>query len=226
MEFIWIYVYYLICQIAKKLTTAGTNSQWIQSLAIALYTIALLVWLFLSGKARKLGLCRIKRNYARFAEIAFFLLVFPMCNLFTSAYLEKDPAVIVMTFSICLIEEIFFRGLLLQYLKRYGIKACVLLSSGLFALYHLGNLFVLRDVGYVLLQTVAAFSAGICYAVYVLLLDSLLPCAAAHLFVNITAAPDMNIQTGALLMCTGVSCFCYYYFMGKKVLADKGETLK
>ena len=30
------------------------------------------------------------------------------CNLFTSAYLEKDPAVIVKTFSICLIEEIFY----------------------------------------------------------------------------------------------------------------------
>lgn len=216
----------MICQIAKKLTTAGTNSQWIQSLAIALYTIALLVWLFLSGKARKLGLCRIKRNYARFAEIAFFLLVFPMCNLFTSAYLEKDPAVIVMTFSICLIEEIFFRGLLLQRLKRYGLKACVLLSSGLFALYHLGNLFVIRDVGYVLLQTISAFSAGMCYAVSAILMDSLLPCVVAHFFVNITAAPDMDIRTGALWVCSGISCFCYYYFGGKKIIVDKGESLK
>ena len=224
MEFIWIYVYYLICQIAKKLTTAGTNSQWIQSLAIVLYTIALLVWLLLSGKARKLGLCRIKRNYARFAEIAFFLLVFPMCNLFTSAYLEKDPAVIVMTFSICLIEEIFFRGLLLQRLKRYGLKACVLLSSGLFALYHLGNLFVIRDVGYVLLQTISAFSAGMCYAVSAILMDSLLPCVVAHFFVNITAAPDMDIRTGALWVCSGISCFCYYYFGGKKIIVDKGES--
>lgn len=74
----------------------------------------------------------------------------------------------------------FFRGLLLQRLKRYGLKACVLLSSGLFALYHLGNLFVIRDVGYVLLQTISAFSAGMCYAVSAILMDSLLPCVVAH----------------------------------------------
>ena len=89
---------------------------------------------------------------------------------------------------------------------------------------HLGNLFVIRDVGYVLLQTISAFSAGMCYAVSAILMDSLLPCVVAHFFVNITAAPDMDIRTGALWVCSGISCFCYYYFGGKKIIVDKGES--
>ena len=215
MEFIWICLYGLTWQIAEKLTEAGITGQWVKPLAILLYTAALLIWLHHSGRAGMIRLCWIRQSSARLWEIALFLLLFPAYNLLLSVHLQKDPALIIVTGLACLIEEIFFRGFLLQYLKRYGTRVCVLISSGLFALYHLGNLFAIQDIGYVLLQTVSAFSAGICYAVSVILTGSLLPCVLSHILTNLTAAPVTDAQTGLLWVCIGLSCFSYFYFLRK-----------
>lgn len=91
--------------------------------------------------------------------------------------LNNDPAVLALYgLSVVvippLVEEIMFRGVILQSLRRYGDGFAVLVSAILFGLYH-GNL----------IQMVFAFLSGLALGYVVIRTNSLLPSILIH-FIN------------------------------------------
>ncbi len=92
--------------------------------------------------------------------------------------LNNDPAVLVLygvSLAVIppLVEEIMFRGVILQSLRRYGDGFAVLFSAALFGLYH-GNL----------IQMVFAFLSGLALGFVVIRTGSLLPAVLIHFFNN------------------------------------------
>lgn len=227
MAFIWICLYYLTHLAAENFVPPMGNSRLFSAMALLLYTGSLFLWLFRSGRAETIRLCRIRTSKKSAVLAAAMLLLFPLYNCLTAAYLETNFSAILLTFCVCAAEEVFFRGFLLQYLKRYGIKASIIISSVIFAVYHLGNYSAVPDMMFVSFQTLSAFSAGMCYAVSIALLDSIVPCILAHFLTNLTADPSAvpEIQLQLLGLCIGLSCFfCICFFKNiKKYRYDKGE---
>lgn len=92
--------------------------------------------------------------------------------------LTNDPAVIAL-YGLCvvvippLVEEIMFRGVVLQSLRRYGDGFAVLVSAILFGLYH-GNL----------IQIVFAFLSGLALGFVAVRTNSLLPSMLIHCLNN------------------------------------------
>lgn len=91
--------------------------------------------------------------------------------------LNNDPAVLALYgLSVViippLVEEIMFRGVILQSLRRYGNGFAVLVSAMLFGMYH-GNL----------IQMVFAFLSGLALGYVVIRTNSLLPSILIH-FIN------------------------------------------
>ena len=121
--------------------------------------------------------------------------------------------------AVCATEELFFRGFLLRFLMRFGAVPAILLSSVVFALFHLVNL-AAGSVIYTLAQVLCAFAAGVCFAAAAALSGSLLPGFAAHLLSNITAAPAPADPAPLLWLCIALYC-CYGAVLCKQLSVNK-----
>ena len=96
----------------------------------------------------------------------------------------------VFVFSTALVEELVFRGVLLnivfQYMRRSKLPYVfsVLISSGIFAAFHLFNLFEGASIEGVLLQMVYTFLIGCMFAVIQIKMGSVWYCVILHALFN------------------------------------------
>lgn len=212
---LWICAYGLIYILAELLVQAKKFSPWFLPLTMFGYTCALLLWIFRRGKSRSVGLCAIRKMPAKSYWQLLPLLLFPLYNIMTRRYLEGNLADALLMFSICTVEEIFFRGFLLHYFKKHGAFSAVLFSSILFALFHLANFVNGNPLLYTLMQFLSAFSVALCYGAATLHFRSLIPGLLAHFLTNMTAgeANDLTqMHWGFLWFCIVASCFFGIYF--------------
>jgi len=89
-------------------------------------------------------------------------------------------------------EETFFRGVVLGVLRPGGAVRAVVLSSLLFGMVHLGNVFVRPSVALVVAQAVGAVCFGIAYGALRLRLATIWPLIALH------ALHDLLLRVGGL----------------------------
>lgn len=103
--------------------------------------------------------------------------------------------------SVALLEETFFRGLLLPVLektfdkRRHATLLAVIVSSAVFALFHLVNLAFGADIGYTLLQIGYTFLTGAMLAVMLLETGNLWLCIAVHFLFDVGGmlVPELGV---------------------------------
>lgn len=124
------------------------------------------------------------------------LLLLPVVILSFSPYLfgfrKLDSEELTITFLICLligvIEEFSYRGIMYNAIQPYGDTAAVIVSSAVFGLIHLPNMFYNKDIEGTLYQMVFAFGFGLIMAVVRYKTGLLLPQLLVH------ALWDFNIK--------------------------------
>lgn len=202
MLYIWIILYgmlFTLSEAAAEILHAGI---WLSTIVMTVYTTLLVLWAFRTGWAHQYGLLipRIKNSLS-----SFFLplALLPLCNLLiTKPSLPAFPAGLLM-FCICIVEEFFFRGMLLSFLVKSVGRWGIFLSAVFFSLFHLVNLASGMELSNVLMQTASALAAGLIYSIVRLSCGSLIPCIAAHFFTNITAGElshPLSVQHLAIWM--------------------------
>lgn len=214
MTLLWIASYGLVYALASYLPRG--EYPWAVPLAMLGYSTALILWVFRTGQARHLGLST-PRNIRCIRFLP--LLMLPVCNLLTAETISLSFPTFLLMLAVCAAEELFFRGFLLQFLMRYGAIPAVLLSSLVFALFHLVNL-TAGSALYTWAQVLCAFAAGICFAAATVLTGSLLPGFAAHFLSNITAAPVPSDPAPLLWLCI-VLYGCYGAVLCKQLSVNK-----
>jgi len=122
------------------------------------------------------------------------LVNFPWAGLFTgNVYVTGAryiPLYILYVVSIALVEELVFRGVLLNIVFRYTRRSklpyvfAVLISSAIFAAFHLFNLFVVFDPIGVTLQVGYTFLIGCMFAVIQIKMGSVWYCVLFHALFN------------------------------------------
>ena len=122
------------------------------------------------------------------------LVNFPWAGLFTgNVYVTGAryiPLYILYVISIALVEELVFRGVLLNIVFRYTRRSklpyvfAVLISSAIFAAFHLFNLFVVFDPIGVTLQVGYTFLIGCMFAVIQIKMGSVWYCVLFHALFN------------------------------------------
>lgn len=114
--------------------------------------------------------------------------------------------ILMNNFYACLIapviEEIIFRGYILNNLRRFGNVPAIILSSVLFALFH-GNLY----------QFANPILAGMLFSFIVIRTNSIVPSIIAHMFNNTTALV-MSLCTSAFGNSTGTVITLVIYAIG------------
>lgn len=120
------------------------------------------------------------------------LLTLALFNFGIERGIEIDFLTVVYMISISVVEEIFFRGILLRFFIKRNKLYGIVVSSVVFAAFHLLNLFRHQDYVYIIMQVLCAFVVGICYAAIVVQYHSLIPCFTAHALTNITGFDSIS----------------------------------
>lgn len=201
MVFLWGTMYGVVYALASGLQN---RNPWTVPLAMLGYTAGLVFWILRTGQAQRLGLCAFR--WGNMGGLCRYLplLMLPLYNLLTAkAFCTSIPTIVLML-AVCAAEEVFFRGFLLRYLMRFGTPSAVIVSSGIFALFHLVNLTEGCRVTYIWTQVAAAFAVGLCYGIGAVQSGSLIPGFLGHFLTNITAAPVANEPSPFLWLCIGL----------------------
>jgi len=101
-------------------------------------------------------------------------------------------------------EELYYRGLIIQMLRRFEWRTLALVACALFALPHLSNLAAGASVGYTALQVAYAFLFGLVALEIVTLTGSLWPAMVWHAVHDAIANMTGSELTGAAAVAVGV----------------------
>lgn len=192
MIFVWIALYGLILSLSKS----PIVSPWVTSLTMILYVLILIFLIFQTGQNQSIGLRAM--NFRQAYENLFFfpLCVIPLYNILHGTANSIDIAQSLFIAGVSVVEELYFRGFLLNLLSKRSKFNGILLSSGVFALFHAVNLFSSLDLPYTLMQILVAFVVGVCYSAVSVKSGSLIPCMIAHCLTNVTGLKCESIGIG------------------------------
>ncbi len=199
---IWILAYCLLMSVGDSLSAAAGLEKSV-TLAVGLLLSAVLL-LFLKKNAlfEAYGLCPSKFS-AR--SMLFYLPVLLMlsANLWHGVTLNYGAVetVLYILSMLCVgfLEEVIFRGLLFNAMRKDSLKAAVIVSSVTFGIGHIINLVNGSGAELLpnLLQIVYATAAGFMFVMMYLKTDSLIVCIAAHGLFNAISvfADESNVTT-------------------------------
>ncbi len=137
-----------------------------------------------------LGLCAFKGDIKK--HLYFLpLIVLSLVNIWNGFQMNMEIlpsifAVISMLF-VGFLEEIIFRGLLFNAMKKDGLASAVVVSSVTFGIGHAVNLLLGAPVMETILQLIYATAIGFLFTSLFLSGKSILPLIASHMFINATS---------------------------------------
>ena len=199
----WIIAYCVLLSVGDNISVS------LGVINVATFPIALLLsvvlFLFLksNGLLERYGLCKSK---VPAAKMLFYIPVLVMltANLWHGfgIYVSPLEAVCYALTMLCVgfLEEVIFRGLLFNAMRKDGVKSAIIVSSLTFGIGHIVNLFNGSGAELLpnLLQVVYATAAGFMFVMIYYKTESLIVCIVAHgvfnalsVFVNEAAVTDM-----------------------------------
>ncbi len=187
---LWIFVYVAGFSCADQLSKSiGIEKLITVCLGLVLSSV-LLAFIFRNRLFRHTGLCAFEgsvRNCLYFIPLAVLSLV----NVWNGFQMNYSAFVsvlwLVSMLFVGFLEEIIFRGLLFNAMRKDNLKTAVIVSSLTFGIGHIVNLLSGAPFLDTLLQIVYASAIGFLFTVIFLTGKSLLPCIAAHAFINMTS---------------------------------------
>lgn len=181
--------------------------------AVTIYSVTLIVYLYTTHRLTAYGLCRIREPKFYLIGGSFPFIAIILCNLYMNfSDLVQMVGVydIILVFFCAFIEELFFRG---WFFSKFDVKNYVIISSVLFAVSHILNLFNGSDVIYTIFQVLWAFCMGISFALLRLISGSIIPGVIYHYIINMTSLGQTNVFITELISTLIIAVFCMIYLM-------------
>lgn len=186
-----IYFSYLIFKIFLQKEITGTDNSILKTMYFfrmdkLLFCVPILYYFIKTNKEKKyfkvnkkLNITDIVTYFALIYGINFFLnLISSAINIEGQKFIVQRPIYTDIIYAICIapvLEEIVFRGVLMTYLKKYGIQTAIIVSSLFFGISH-----------YNIYMIIPAFFIGIVLA-YVSYKYSIKYSILLHILLNIVA---------------------------------------
>ena len=224
----WIIAYCVLMSAGDALSSALGIEKSVTLLIGLLLSAVLIVFLKKNALFEEYGLCRPK---ASAGSMLFYLPVLIMLttNLWHGVALNADilETVLYILSMLCVgfLEEVIFRGLLFEAMRKDSLKAAVIVSSVTFGIGHIINLLNGSGAELIpnLLQVVYATAAGFMFVMMYLKSKSLVGCIVAHgifnalsVFANEEVSQKTQIITCILLTAITSSYAAYIAWSMKK----------
>jgi len=223
MIFFWIMLYGIAHFAGKSLDWRYDAADWGYAAVMLLYAVLLVLWTIRTGNYRPVRLNTVHWNGIRDFPYFLPLAVLPAYNLIAGGFCLPSGTDVLIMLSISVTEELFFRGYLLSFLREKGNASAIFITSILFALLHGANWFENADWIYVLLQMLSAFVVSICFCKITIRFRSVLPCMAAHFFINITGTGSIENSTHLFGLAV---CIAIYACYGMWLSCEAKQTIK
>lgn len=218
MSVIWIILYGIIYSVSEKISKSFGENHILTVFAILFYIVALYVFLKRQKRLSVYGLS-FPKIWSK-TDIGWLMpfLIFPLANI----YLQENKTMlqnswimfILMLFTVFL-EELLFRGYLFVYLiEKCGIHnkwIGMIVSSVLFGMLHIVNLFQGADFLYTIVQMFCACGIGLCLCVLVSKYNSIFPGVIIHYLINITSF-NMEKSNYHVLLCFFILSVFYIFY--------------
>ena len=225
MVFVPIIAYVLIMSLFENLNTGGS----LENCKVCVTGVLLVLLGLYTLKSQKKGTYRFMPTESLQWKKLLFLL--PMIVISTANLWHGDisfdvsvDTVLYMISMVCIgfIEELLFRGYLLQYLQRHVAKRAVQICGFTFGLGHIVNLMNGADVYSTILQIIYAVAIGYMLSVFVVKTGHILPCCVFHatfnalsVFTNeVVITRNSETLFGALLTALSIG---YGVYLNKRV---------
>ena len=208
----WIIAYCVLMSVGDALSVSiGMDKSVTLAIGIVLSGIVLL-FLKKHGLSRDYGLCAPKAS-AKSMLFYIPILVMLTANLWYGVTLNygvlETVLYILAMFCVGFLEEVIFRGLLFEAMRKDNVKAAIIVSSVTFGIGHIINLINGSGAELLpnLLQVIYATAAGFMFVMMYYKSKSLIGCIVAHgafnalsVFANeANATAEMRILTAILL---------------------------
>ena len=208
----WIIAYCVLMSVGDALSASiGIDKSVTLAIGILLSAI-LLLFLKKHGLSRDYGLC-VPKTSAKSMLYYIPILVMLTANLWYGVVLNygalETVLYILAMFCVGFLEEVIFRGLLFEAMRKDSVKAAIIVSSVTFGIGHIINLINGSGAELIpnLLQVIYATAAGFMFVMMYYKSKTLLVCIAAHgvfnalsVFANeANATAEMRILTAILL---------------------------
>jgi membrane protease YdiL (CAAX protease family) len=208
IEVVIIGVYILAGTIANHLSLAGnTYSDSVVILADSVLAVVAVAILARSHGWRKIGFREIPRDNRR----ALYLFALPflpvIVNLASGIPQMLTVTTIVfyagLTLLVGFVEEVYFRGIMLQSLKTKGVLRAVIVTAFLFGATHaLNALGGISSPLYAILQVGYATAIGLTFAALVLATNLIWPLILAHWLINFASFLNSGGEVGGTVVTT------------------------
>ena len=230
---VWIVAYCVLMSVGDSFSAMIGIEKSITLPIGVILTVILLVFLKKNGLFEAYGLCRAK---ASAKSMLYYIPIFVMltANLWYGVALNLSPleTVLYVLAMLCvgLLEEIIFRGLLFEAMRKDSVKAAIIVSSITFGIGHIINLINGSGAELLpnLLQVMYATAAGFMFVMMYYKTKSLIGCIAAHgvfnalsVFANeANETPQMRIISAILLTVITGAYAAYIAWTMKKEKTD------
>ena len=216
---LWIIVYCVLMSVGDSLSTMVGVEKAVTLAVGLLLSATLLMFLRKHDLFDSYGLCRTKVS-ARSMLYYLPVLIMLTVNFWYGVNLNygATETVLYILSMLCVgfLEEVIFRGLLFNAMRKDGVKSAIIVSSLTFGIGHIVNLINGSGVELLpnLLQVVYATAAGFMFVMIYYKTESLLVCIGAHgvfnalsVFVNEAAVTDVM----RILSCVFLIVICGGY---------------
>ena len=232
---VWIVAYIVLMSLGDNLSDMIKISKLI-TLPIALLLSLILFFFITNNKLLKTyGLQKAKVHPKK---MLFYVpcIILLTANLWFGVKLNYTPLETVLyiltMFCVGFLEELIFRGLLFNTMKKDNLKTAIIVSSLTFGIGHIVNLFNGSGADLLpnILQVIYATSAGFMFVMLYHKSDSLIICILVHsLFNGLSAfaveAPSINLQILSCILLTAITGVYAIYLALTKVDDEKSISL-
>jgi membrane protease YdiL (CAAX protease family) len=229
MELIVVFVYLLAGTVAHFLRLSNLGLYGIAQVGLTIAAASILVamgWWWVVGFRRPHDWSDL-----RYFIVPFLPLVINLIPGVEVTSLRHLGVVLAITLMVGFVEEVFFRGLMLNALKARGLWRAAVITALLFGLTHAMNVLAGKSVSDDIAQIFYATAIGFAFAALALKKDILWPLVIAHFltdFANLIQRPGFTYPPGWTLAITlgiGIVFTAYGVFVMLRVSeAPRGEA--
>lgn len=223
---IWIAIYIIAVNIGD-LAAEQTGFPGMTGIVLVAVSVTLLVYLRRGRRLAVYGLRRVQPGSLPLVlfYIPLFAITFLQYGKGFAAGLDLETVLfaVILVVAVGFIEELLFRGFLLQALRtRGGATRAILISGVTFGIGHIVNLLRGYSLPDQALQLVAATLIGIALAYCVVLTGSILPGIAFHALFNLSGTLTAHTVQGdtAIVIVIAVVMIPYILLLRKRLAAE------
>lgn len=225
---IMISVYFALVNLANRVSHIINIPNSINALAEIVFPIAVIIYLNKKKLLSYYGMNSLKELDYKNLLFCVPMIIVALCNLRYGIHINYSYHQIVLIslkmLGVGFSEEILFRGFLMRAIMNKNSTAAIIISSIVFGVIHIFNLFFGADTIMTLAQVAYATALGLMFSMFFYRTNNIIPCVICHSAVNITNTflpndlSEGQVCTGWIIFIISSLVYSLYLHKTKKPL--------